>query len=91
MICPRCSHETDTVKAGVVNGRYVDNYCNNCINTLTKSSDRFGKYNRDRQREDYRRDIIQPMDGDKPNKEFIREYSDKAKEIFTSEEIEKFG
>lgn len=43
-------------------------------------------YDHDRQRENYRRDMIQPYVAGKPNPEFIQQFPEEAKEYYGSKE-----
>jgi len=50
----------------------------------------YANYSRDRDREDNARDLLQPRDRlGKPNKEFIKEYPQQSKEIFTKKELKE--
>lgn len=48
-------------------------------------------YQHDRQRENNRKDIIQPYKGGKPNPEFIRAYPTEAKSYFNENDIRRYG
>lgn len=64
-----------------------------CINQDSRKASAYSaQWHRDRDYEDHRRDVIQPKDAKgNINPEFIREYPEESKEIFTKEQIEKFG
>lgn len=89
--CDKCNDVTITTGA-VLNGSF-GNYCNNCINGETrKTAPGFAQYSRDRDREDNFADLLQPWHGDgTPNKKFIAHYPERAKDLFTEEEIKTYG
>lgn len=48
-------------------------------------------YQHDRQRENHRKDIVQPYKKGKPSGEFIRAYPDEARQYFNEQQIRRFG
>lgn len=87
MTCPRCNHETYSLKTIIRRGKLVEG-CNFCIDIPTSvGQNDIAKYNRDRQREDYAQDIVQPMEGAK----YIKARGiDRAREVgFSDEDIRK--
>lgn len=88
--CDAC--KTGKAETGAVfNGKFGA-YCTACLNSA-KRIDSVSKasYERDRDREDHRRDMLQPWVGGKPNQEYIREYPEYAEGNFTKEELEEYG
>lgn len=63
--------------------------CDNCLSNLTKQdASGIAKYTRDRQREDYRKDITQPNQG----RDFIRAYGvEKSRKYMTDDTIRKLA
>lgn len=82
MKCLVCGRRVDELRTAIKGGVYLSERCDRCINQVPTSAVYARKFERDRQREDYRRDLIQPLDGDKMNKDFIRQYPDKAQEYW---------
>jgi hypothetical protein len=91
MICPICKTETETIfKSGVVNGKYISKRCQICFGLVKIGripSEHLVEYNRDRQREDMRKDILQPFINNKPNREFAHAYKNKAKDYYSDKEL----
>lgn len=48
-------------------------------------------YNRQRDLEDHIADVQQPRVGGLPNKGFIDNYPDKARQLFTDDELRRYG
>lgn len=90
MICRICKKEAGTLRSGVKNGRYLTDRCEDCFDSNIAFADYARKYNRDRQREDYRKDILQRWDGDKPDKDFVRAYPEKSRELWDNETLRKY-
>lgn len=88
MICPVCKQEKPKLSSAVVNGVYLSRRCDDCI-AMPKQRSHGGakEFDRNRQRRDYRKDLVQGMVNGKPNPDFLKAYPDKAKERFTSDEI----
>lgn len=92
--CPICKAEVRSVGSSVIDGEYRSARCGACLNEIKPSvapTGRYQEYKRDRQREDHRKDILQPWDGFKPNRDFIREYPDKAQQYFSKQELNRYG
>ena len=90
MKCPVCGRETDELFSAVKNGKFMSDRCEKCVSNFTGTADYARKYERDRQREDYRKDILQRFDGDKPDRDFIRAYPQKAREYWDEETLRKY-
>lgn len=90
MICDLCGLRTGHTKTCVLQGKF-GSYCNHCVQGAKRmESVGYANYSRDRDREDNARDLLQPRDRlGKPNKEFIKEYPQQSKEIFTKKELKE--
>lgn len=91
MKCPICKKEGN-LKSLILNGKYISKRCTNCIIEIGAELERGvsstqAEYSRERQREDYRKDMLQPFIGDKPNRDFIIAYPEESKEYFTKKEL----
>lgn len=73
MICPVCKREVDHLITSVKNGVYTSQRCERCVANIKAPAAFARKYERDRQREDYRKDIIQKDDPD-----FVKVYGAEA-------------
>lgn len=80
MKCLVCKKPTDSLKTAIKNGVYVSERCEKCLNSFVANAAYARKYNRDRQREDYRKDIIQRWRGNEPDPEFIKAYPKESAE-----------
>ena len=90
--CDSCKIHTTNAHGAVINGEYGQ-YCSNCLDKQQRmAGTHAAEYSRQRQWEDYAREIIQPYTREgKPNTEFIRQYPEEAEEEFTKEELEQYG
>lgn len=88
MICPVCKHDKPSLSSAVVNGAYLSRRCNDCL-AIPKARAHSGasEFDRDRQRKNYRKDLIQGMVNGKPNPDFLKAYPDKAKSRYSDTEI----
>lgn len=89
--CQCCGQDKRILKSGIIRGEFGE-YCNHCIMASKRSiSTGYAQWSRDRDREDNARDLLQPRDyNGKPNREFIKEYPEQSKEMFTREELERY-
>lgn len=81
--------DRDAVQTGVFGGKFGD-YCQECVRNAGRSAaGQSAQWHRDRDHEDHRRDLIQPKDGKtgKINPEFVRNYPEESKEMFTQDDI----
>lgn len=63
MICPTCNSDVLSLKAIVHKGA-ITRGCDNCVRSrVTHGNNDSAKYDRDRDREDHRGDIVQPFEG----------------------------
>lgn len=78
MICPTCINEVGSIRTILKHGELTTG-CEHCLNDKsTHGQNDAAKYNRDRQREDYRQDIVQPMEG----RDYIKARGiDRAREV----------
>ena len=49
------------------------------------------RYERERDLEDNRKDVLQPHLGGKPSREFIAAYRKEAEDYFSPQELERYG
>lgn len=91
MKCENC-HKRPATRGALLDGKF-GRYCNPCIGEKARQhSPLSAQWHRDRDIEDARRDMLQPRDHrGHPNPEFIRNYPEESKEIFTEDEIQKSG
>lgn len=90
MNCELCNKSSN--RGGVINGKYYSSICNECISGQTRLiSAQAAEFQRLSDRQEFAKDIIQPYDGDKPNGEFIKAYPNKAKEMFSEQQLREFG
>lgn len=90
MICPECKLDRPTLSSSVVEGVYYSKRCNVCVAAIMpaqKPTNTAREFDRNRQRKDFAKDIVQGMVNGKPNADFLKAYPDKAKERFTEQEI----
>jgi hypothetical protein len=87
-ICLRCQSRSSDV-SGIIAGVYYKELCRFCL--LPQVSSGEASYNRQRDLEDHLADIAQPYVGGKPNPDFIRIYPDKARAMFSADELRKYG
>lgn len=86
--CPNCHKQSSSIKSIIARGEIMTG-CEHCLHTLRKGHGGAAKYQRDRQRETYRRDILQP---NQP-RDFVKAYgADVARENgYTDEQVRKYG
>jgi hypothetical protein len=79
--------------SAVLHGQYYKNLCSDCLTRLQANSPSSGhaSFNRQQDYIDHQADVLQPHAGGKPHTAFIRAYPDKARAMFTPEEIREFG
>lgn len=84
--CPTCNRDTDAVISRIV-GKQIMVGCGECLwDNMLQQASGTAKYWRDRQKEDYRRDITQPN-----QKEFAKAYPEKFREIHGDELFRKLA
>lgn len=86
MICPNCSRETGTIKTVIARGE-ITTGCPKCSGVV-KGNPQNAKHQREWQKKEYRRDLVQPTDP----RQMIKAYGvEKAREYYSEETIRKFG
>lgn len=89
MKCDICNSEKD-VSGAIIDGKY-QKVCIGCQAAQErKQTAGAAEYERERQREDHRRDMLQPFENGRPNKEFIAEYPEESKNFFNDKQIEEY-
>lgn len=76
-------------KAGIIKDIYYKNVCQTCINMSFNVSAGLASYNRARDLEEHEADIRQPYSGGKPDSQFIHLYPERARELWSAEEIDR--
>lgn len=79
-------------KGSIIDDFYYRHLCNNCYAKLTKmESPSSGEavYNRGRDAEEHEADGRQPYTNGKPDAEFIHLYPERAKQLFSPEQIDQ--
>lgn len=89
-ICNICGRKDPTTSA-IVKGRWGV-YCPECMSLEKRqNSPAKASYDRDRDRENHRKDMLQPwLPNGKPNTEFIRAYPERS-DNFTEEELKEYS
>lgn len=86
--CPVCGKAVDNLRTAVKGGQYISERCGRCLVLASGSSLFNRKYDRDRQREDYRKDLIQNWEEDFPRAYGGQAALDKG---WNLEDIRKYG
>lgn len=84
--CPTCHEQARSIKSIIARGEIMTG-CEKCLHTLRKGHEGAAKYNRSRQREDYRADIVQPN----MPRDYAKVYPEQAREIYTEEQMRRYG
>lgn len=93
MTCDECRHYPGT-KAAVIQGVYYAHLCGICevrLNKRQTPSSGAADWARGRDYEDHLHDIVQPYTDGHANPDFIKAYPDKARQMFSEEELRKYG
>jgi hypothetical protein len=89
MKCELCDNKAN--RSSIINDIYYRAICMTCYAFLMSGeviSSGQAEYNRNRDVEEHEADMIQPWNGDgKPSQEFIHLYPEKAKQMFSDEEL----
>jgi hypothetical protein len=88
--CELCDNPAN--KSSIVGDIYYRRICMSCYASLMKSegeSSGLASYNRARDLENHEADVIQPFSGGKPSPEFIHLYPERARQLFSAEEIDQ--
>lgn len=86
MKCPSCQQETISVKSVIREGKILTG-CDACLSSIVQGNVLSAKYNRDRMREDYRKDIVQKSDP----RAYSKAYPKQAREFYGDEEFRKIA
>lgn len=91
-VCDSCGLEGYKTRGAIINGIFGQ-YCQDCRNQMKRTvASGHAQWSRRRDREDNARDLIQPYDRrGNPNRDFIREYPEQSKEMFSEEELKRYG
>lgn len=91
MKCESCSCNEASMSA-IVNGQYYKNVCSPCANGVVGLSSSHADYNRRFDAQTHQWEIAQPYTKDgTPSRDFIALYPDRARKIFSAEEVRKYG
>lgn len=91
MICQVCN-KLDGIKGSIIQDVYYGSICTNCYVRLTvieQPSSGQASYDRGRDTEEHEADIRQPYTEGKPDAGFIHLYPERAKQMFSHEEIDQ--
>lgn len=90
MICENCKSQ-DSNGSAIIAGKYWPNICSACkllLNSGQSVNSGEARWQRDIDIQDHEVDVAQPYGADgNPNLMFIQAYPDKARAIFTEEQI----
>jgi len=90
MKCPICQRDNVTLQAAVVKGVYLSERCEGCL-VRQKPGEFAAKWVRDRQREDYRKDMLQRYDFSKKHEidhDWAKAYPEQAEHHFGKDKLE---
>ena len=89
MICPECKQEVSGTKSGVIKGKYISDRCNWCYEMETHGYNisMAAKFDREKDIQDNKKDLIQPYHSGKANPEFVKAYPSEAKKYFNNDEL----
>ncbi len=60
--CPVCKRQVDNLVSGVKNGKYISERCQRCLNNTIHSAEFYRRNERQYQRREYAKDILQPWE-----------------------------
>lgn len=84
--CPMCHKPANVIRSTVVRNDIVQG-CDNCLpEHLQQGHDGAAKYNREWQKTEYRKDLLQPGDP-----AFIKEYPKEAGEMYSEDTMRRFS
>lgn len=89
MKCDFC-HKKGITTGAIIEGKFGQ-ACNACRSTQDRqASPASAEYNRERDRETHRKDMLQPnLPNGKPSPEFIKAYPSESKNYFTTKQIKE--
>ncbi len=88
--CPVCGRPADSLRGATVGDVYYSARCEPCMYEVKRTpgiNPLYQQHDRAAQRDRHNLDILQPWDGNKPNREFAQRYKSKAQQYFTKEEL----
>jgi len=89
MICTNCKEDHENLKSAAFDGKF-GHYCSVCLDDNYRlASPGSAAYSRARDKEDFRKDILQPRINGKINKEFVDAYPEESGEMFTEDELKE--
>ena len=88
--CENCGRK-DELYSGIKYGVLYRNLCGKCASMFTTGAVYSHAYNRRQDQREYARDILQPYDGLKPNREYIREYRKSAEGMWNDDVLREFS
>lgn len=80
MTCPICNNKATTLRSAVKNGRFISERCDRCLASFVTGAVFARQYERNWQKREYAKDIIQRYEGTDPNPEFVQAYPKQAAE-----------
>lgn len=94
-ICQNCGERAGNLST-INKQKYWSRLCRDCFAEISgdvkKASSGHANYNRRRDAEDHQWEIVQPYTSDgKPSRDFIGLYPDRAKSLFSEDELRKYG
>ena len=87
MKCPICHLRVDNLITSIKADQYLSERCQNCLLAAKASALYARQYDRQWQRRQYAKDIIQPFE----KEAFIKNYPKQAKEIYSDQDFHKYG
>jgi len=87
--CNKCSQPKDNMESAVIGDVYYENICADCLSD-NHSIPLDGQFNREREREDYKKELIQPYKEGAINKDFVEAYPEEAKKMFSEQQLKEF-
>lgn len=90
-MCPKCTKKVDSLKSAIKNDRVLSERCEECLANYSRISDLARKYNRDRGRRDYGKDILQRFEGTEINPAFVDAYPKESAEQWGPEVLRDYG
>jgi hypothetical protein len=92
MICDACKGDFNNLHGAIINGKYGQ-YCWQDIQKASRqASPGHAAFSREADRRAHQADMLQPWDSNGvPSTEFIRQYPANAKDMFSQEELERYG
>jgi hypothetical protein len=84
-------HEAIQTKGAIIDGKF-GHYCPPHIQSAQRTAGaNAAQYHRDREREDFRKELIQPKDQrtGKINPEFVKAYPQESREMFTEADMKR--